>query len=369
MVTAEATEISNHPAMTTPPPRTPLRITRPGLVVPVRVDRSGTGIGPTKAEAASGRDWRRTSRGLYVPVHVDGTIPEQRIIEAGAVLPAYGGVTGWASLCWQGATWFDGLTAGGAERLPVDLAVPFQTIRSQRGIAVCQEGLDPRDLVMVDGLPVTTAVRSAFFMMRHARSLREAVTALDMAAYSDLVSVEEAWVYAEAHPAWTGVPQAREAIALADENAWSPPEVSTRLIWVLDAQLPRPRCNQPVFDLRGNHVGTPDLLDPVAGVVVEYDGALHLAGEQRVVDVTREEAFRRVGLEYLTVLSSHLSDRDRTAARMQEVRRRALAARPAERRWTIDPPPWWQLTVTVEQRRALPADRRDRWLRHRLRAS
>jgi hypothetical protein len=102
---------------------------------------------------------------------------------------------------------------------------------------------------------------------------------------------------------------------------------------------------------------------------VEYDGALHLAGEQRAIDVTREEAFRRVGLEYLTVLSSHLRDRDRTAARMQEVRRRALAARPTERRWTIDPPPWWQLTVAVEQRRALPADQRDRWLRHRLRAS
>ena len=39
---------------------------------------------------------------------------------------------------------------------------------------------------------------------------------------------------------------------------------------------PRPLCNVPVFDRFGQHIGTPDLLDPVAGVVGEYDGALHL---------------------------------------------------------------------------------------------
>ena len=369
MLKTQHPKIGKHPRMTTRPPRTPLRVTRPGLVVPVRVDRSGTGIGPTKAQVANDRDWRRTSRGLYVPADVDATLPEQRIVEAGAVLPGHGGVTGWASLRWQGAIWFDGRTSGGAEKLPVDLAISSQAIRGQQGIVVCQEGIDPRDRVVVDGLPVTTAVRSAFFMMRHARNLRAAVSALDMAAYSDLVSIEEAWLYADAHPAWTGVPQAREAIGLADENAWSPTEVSTRLVWVLDAQLPRPLCNHPVFDLRGNHIGTPDLLDVEAGLVVEYDGALHLAGEQRATDVRRQEAFRRVGLEYLTVLSSHLHDRDQTATRMREVRRRALAARPTHPRWTIEPASWWQPTVTVEQRRALTEEQRDRWLGHRLRAS
>lgn len=347
--------------MVTTPPRRPLRISRPGLVVPVRTDPTGRS-GPTRSQAA-GPDWRRTSQGHYVPVHVDSTVPEQRIVEAAVLLPGHGAVTGWASLRWQGGVWFDGFGRGMVQ-LPVDLALGSD-IRNQPGLRVTTEGLPPHEIVDVDGLRVTTAVRSAFFAMRHAYHLREAVAVLDLAACSDLVSIDEMAAYAEAHPARTGVPQVREALELADENAWSPMEVSTRLIWVVDARLPRPLCNRPVFDLRGRHIGTPDLLDPGAGVVVEYDGSLHLAGERRVVDVRREEAFRRVGLEYLTVLGDHLRDRARTAARMTEVRRRALAARLTERQWTIEPPSWWTSTVTVEQRRSLSPEQRARWLRHR----
>ncbi len=63
-----------------------------------------------------------------------------------------------------------------------------------------------------------------------------------------------------------------------------------RMIWVVDAGLPRPLCNMPIFDRHGRHIGTPDLLDPVAGVVGEYDGALHLAGEQRAARRTPRQA-------------------------------------------------------------------------------
>ena len=44
--------------------------------------RTGTS-GPTPKQAR-GRGWRRTSRGLYVPADVDGSNPEQRIVEAAA---------------------------------------------------------------------------------------------------------------------------------------------------------------------------------------------------------------------------------------------------------------------------------------------
>ncbi|HEY6932844.1 MAG TPA: hypothetical protein VI452_05550, partial [Marmoricola sp.] len=320
--------------------RPSMRITRPGLVVPVGIDRAGDGRGPSKAEAA-GRDWRRTSRGLYVPSHVDPSLPEQRIVEAAAVLPGRGGVTGWASLRWQGALWFDGAAPDGVELLPVDLVTGYADIRNQPGIVVSQERLNPREVVVVDGLPVTSAVRALSFVMRYARSVREAVVWMDMTAHFDLVSIEEAWCYVEEHPGWTGVPQMREALALADENCWSPWESRTRLVWRLDAGLPSPLCNRPIFDRSGRHVGTPDLLDPWAGVVVEYDGAPHLVGEQRKIDVLREEAYRRVGLEYLTVLSEHLRDRHGTAARMRDVRRRARWSPAAGRAWTLEPPPWW----------------------------
>jgi hypothetical protein len=145
-------------------------------------------------------------------------------------------------------------------------------------------------------------------------------------------------------------------------------ESEMRVIWVVDAGLPRPLSNMPIFDRHGRHIGTPDLLDPVAGVVGEYDGALHLAGEQRARDVRRAEEFRRVGLELFTMMSADRAEREQMAGRMRAARQRALWLPEADRAWTMVPPAWWVPTHTVEQRRALSEADRQRWLRLRLRA-
>ena len=71
--------------------------------------------GPTKGQAKGPR-WRRTSQGYYVPSHVDGGLVEQRIVEAGVLIVRFGGVTGWASLRWQGGYWFHGDGADGGSR-------------------------------------------------------------------------------------------------------------------------------------------------------------------------------------------------------------------------------------------------------------
>ena len=152
---------------------------------------------------------------------------------------------------------------------------------------------------VVDGLPVTSDVRSVCFEMRYASSVRGAVQALDLAAYSTGVRREVA-AYAARHSGWIGIPQCRKAIPLANENSWSPRETWMRLTWVLDAGLPPPLTNRPVFDDQGRHIGTPDILDPEAGVVGEYDGRLHLEGTQRRRDREREEQFSSLGLEYFT---------------------------------------------------------------------
>ena len=339
-------------------------VRRPGLVRPVRVDPAGV-TGPTRKQAR-GRRFRRTSQGFYVPSEVDGSWPEQRILEASAVLPRFGGVTGWAALRWAGGAWFGGTTSGGTQPLPVTLATGYADVLSQPGIQVSQEGLGPAELIVLDGLRLTEHVRSLLFEMRYATSDREAVIHLDMAAYSDLVSLDEITAYALLHPGWTGIPRARKALALADENSWSPQETRMRLIWVLDAGLPPPLCNAPVFDRDGRHVGTPDLLDPEAGVVGEYDGALHLAGDQRVRDRRREEAFRGLGLEHFTMMSG--DTRAAMVDRMLATRGRARFLPEATRPWRLEPPAWWLPTYTVAQRRALEASQRAVWLRTRLRA-
>ena len=218
---------------------------RPHLTVPVHRDSRGL-TGPTPAETR-GPHWRRTSHDNYVPADVQQTA-EQRILEAAAVLPPHGAVTGWAGLHWMGARrWFSGLAADGAP-LPVCIAIGGENVRPQPGIAVSEERLDPRDVIVVDGVRLTTAVRSTCFEMRYAVDERRAGQLLSMAAYDDLVSLDEMADYAWQHNGWTGVPQCREGTGLADENCWSPPEFEMAMIWQLDAGLPRALLNRPVFD-------------------------------------------------------------------------------------------------------------------------
>jgi hypothetical protein len=335
---------------------------RQGLVVPVRTDPTGQS-GPT-AKQARGPRWRRTSRGLYVPSSVDGHDVEQRIVEAAAVLPTIGGVTGWAALRWCGAGWFSGLLGDGFTRAPVTLVTNCADIRPQTGIAVSAERMNPRDFRVIDGMCVTLSERSVLFEMRYAGTLEDAVVTADMAMQADLTSTVALRRYAGTLAGWTGIPLARRALDLVDENSWSPQETRMRLVWVLQAGLPTPLCNVPVFDLSGNHIGTPDLLEPISGVVGEYDGALHLEGRQRGVDVRREHAFRDAGLEFFSVVAADWQDRDGLTVRMRASYHRALR-RGEERRWTLDQPPWWAPTDTVARRLALSEAERSRLLRSR----
>lgn len=346
--------------MFTPPPFDPAR---PLLVAPVRIDPAGL-LGPTRGQAA-GPHWRTVARGWHIPAELNALDPDQRAVEAAATLPAYGGVTGWAALRWLRAHWFSGLGHDGVSLLPVTLATGLQHVRARPGVAISEERCSPADLTVVDGLTITTAVRSTCFEMRYASSLERAVCALDMAAFADLVSIAELRAYAVEHPGWTGIPQCRDALLEADENSWSVRESLMRQVWQHDAQLPRPLTNRPVFDLQGRHIGTPDLLDPVAGVVGEYDGSLHLAGRQRARDLRREHAFRAVGLEYVVMVAADFADVPGFVARLHGTYARALREPAASHAWTTKPPPWWTPTLTVRQRRALDPVQRERLLRHR----
>ncbi len=335
----------------------------PHVVVPIRHDRTGRN-GPNHNVVAGPR-YRRTSHGFYVPSAVDGHDVDQRIAEAAVVLPDYGGLTGWSAFRWSGATWFDGTRQGGSLR-PVELAVMHGEIRSQPGIRVTSERLPPRDLTAHDGISITSHQRSACFEMRYARSDREAVVILDMAMMFDLVSIDEVAAYVALLNGWTGVGRCRVAIALAHENSWSAMETVMRLIWVIDAGFPTPLCNQPVFDLQGQHIGTPDIIDVEAGVVGQYNGKLHLEGGRYGKDLQAEAAYRRVGLEYFTMVAAdQRSPQTTILPRMVEARQRAHFESERTRRWTVEPPRWWTLTTTVASRRALSARDRDRLLRYR----
>lgn len=333
---------------------------RQGLVRPVRLDPRGE-TGPTRGQAR-GRSWRRTSHGFYVPAGVDSSAVDQRILEAAVVAGDHGAVTGWAALRWLGARWFTGIDRSGAP-LPVPILRSTFNCSTQPGIAPSGEGCAPEVIEIVDGVPVTNAAWSVSFAMRYAATRRSAVILLEMAAYSDLVSVAEATAQLAQQSSWTGVPQGRWAAGRAGENSWSPQESEFKQDWEVEGGFPRPLQNCPIFDLRGNHIGTPDLLDPTAGVIGEYDGELHLRKEQRVKDINREARFREHLLE--TVVRTAGDQTGDFLHRLAAAYRRAEHLQ-APRTWTITPPPWWISTRTVAERRALTPEQRARLLRYRL---
>lgn len=328
---------------------------------PVRLDPTGRD-GPTRGQARNPKRWRRSSFGYYVPAWVDADNVEQRILEASVVLRPFQAVTGWAALRWLGGTWFSGVDAGGGRR-PVDLLISTHDIDPQPGFVVCGEGTSQDNMVWAGGVRVTVPAWSVTFMMRYASGLHEAVEALDMAAYSDLVSVAEVAEMVGHQAAWTGVPQARSALGLGDENAWSPREVRLRLLWAAAVEGVRLRSNLPLFDRAGRHLGTPDVVDVAAGVAADYDGVVHLGREQRRSDRTRDELFALHGIEMVRWLSG-----DRPGDFLTRLHRAyARAARRTGRRaWTADPPSWWVSTSTVAARRALSDHQRARLLRYRI---
>lgn len=332
------------------------RCERPSTLVPaVRV---GSGPGAPSRSAVRGRQWRSCGPGLYVPASAVQSIVEQRILEQAARVGPRGGLTAWAALRWYGAAYFDG-TGPRGELLPVPLLVAGKNIRGDARCAPSWEQFAPSERRVVAGVPCATPQRALFDEMHRTGSLRDAVVAMDMAAAARLISVGLMGRYVVHRRAWTGVPLVRAALALATDDSRSPQESRMRLVWCIDAGLPAPYCNRPVFSPDGALIGIPDMLDPEAGLAVEYDGADHLLEDRRKKDLEREAAFRDHGLEYLAVVRGMMSERVRLAGRMGAARRRAQFAPSDRRRWTLEPPAWFDVPETLDEQlvRECAADR------------
>lgn len=330
------------------------------------------------ARMARGPRWRSTSRGLFLPVDGDagpgagqvamdpgadraGTAVDQRIVEASMICPDDGAITGWAALRWlSGSAYFGGTYAG--RPLPITLSVGRRHVRRRPGVAVSAEFVLPEEIVEEDGIRVTVPTYAATFAARHAPDGEEAVRLLDMAMMADLVSREELVDFTLRRLATTtGIAQLEAALCLASENCWSPPEATMRLRWEVGLGLRRPLSNRPVFSLTGEHLGTPDLIDPVAGVVGEYDGAHHFLAGRQQRDAERAEGFRAAGLEYVVMTADDLTSTTGYLTRLAAAHDRALTEDRA-RGWTMALPAYWVPTHTVDQRRALTPKQRERFL-------
>lgn len=250
----------------------------------------------------------------------------------------------------HGAAFFDGLEPDRRTRIPVPLAIgPRGNLRSDDAVTLSRERLNAGEVVVLAGVACTRELRALFDEMRRGADLRESVVAMDMMAAAELGSIRRMREYAADKSGWKRIQQVLRALDLSDERSKSPNETRMRLIWQLDAGFSKPLVNQHVWDRNGSLLGVADILDPVAGVVGEFDGADHRGARRHSKDVDREGRFRDRKLEFFRVTGLDIPDRPFVARRMSSTRSRARWLSERERAWTIVPPPGWDLGPTLDE--------------------
>lgn len=309
-----------------------LRSPKPrGLVWPVPVDPSGA-HGPTRGRAR-GPQWRRTGHNLYVPAHVLPGRVEQRIVEVAARLPPGGLVSGWAALRMHRVNFCDGLDRG-LTQMPVPVVLPPGANIRPDGVERHRSVVPPTERMVCFGVPCTSPARALFDAIVWCGDLREAVVVADMAFAARALSRHAFTGYVGSRASAKGSRFVEEALVLTVERSRSPMESRMRLIWVLDAKLPRPLCNWPVADGTGVRIGRPDLLCEEVAVVGEFDGHDHSGARRRSDDTDKDQAYRDAGLESFRIVGREIEDAALVVRRMHAaVRRAAEAQRP--RRWLI----------------------------------
>ncbi|HEY5848523.1 MAG TPA: hypothetical protein VIT42_17200, partial [Microlunatus sp.] len=80
---------------------------------------------------------------------------------------------------------------------------------------------------------------------------------------------------------------------LVDAASASPWESRLRMFSMLEAGLPRPHVNVPVFTTHGSFIAIPDLLDADTGLVTEFDGQEHRQRRQHREDIPERSGSRR----------------------------------------------------------------------------
>lgn len=261
----------------------------------------------------AGRNWQRAAHGYYRSTDHTPTTA-QRLVDASVNVPTGGALAGWAAAFVLGVDWCDGLGLDGRRQLPVPISTgPNVHRRSTPLLHYARDRLPPQERQRRHGLPVTTALRTAFDTARWAPSLTETVVALDACAHFGVVRLPALEEYVGEHAGWAGIRQVRAALPLVEPGVRSPWETRLRLVYVLEANLSRPLVNPPVYDDRGRFVGMPDLLDVEAGLAIEYDGSGHRQRFQHNQDNAREEALEDVGLVVVRVDShDYVHGRPRT---------------------------------------------------------
>jgi very-short-patch-repair endonuclease len=185
----------------------------------------------------------------------------------------------------------------------VSLVVPPPMRRlAPEPVRLVRASLERADVVDVAGLPVTSAVRTAFDVARTLSHV-EAVVVIDAMLGRRVVRLSDVVAYAEAHRGWPGIGHALHAFRSADPRSESPMETRLRLV-IVAGGLPRPVAQHVICDSAGRFIARVDLAYPRWRIAIEYDGDYHRDRDAYRDDQRRANALRVAGWTVLRFTAS-----------------------------------------------------------------
>ena len=228
------------------------------------------------------------------------------------LLPPGAAIGGHSAAAWHGAPF-----AGTHD--PVTVVRPADVEwNGPRQVRVHRTELRPGEVVRLDDVPVTTALRTAWDVAA-LEPLPTAVAALDAMVRAGTVTEEELITMSERATGRWGVTKVRRAVPLVDPRAESAPESRVRVALVLAGLQPLPQFQ---IEHRGVQIARVDLGFPEARLAVEYEGAHHFDADQIIRDDARYSRLRAAGWTVIRLAAHDLRDLDGVVTRV----RAALAA-------------------------------------------
>jgi hypothetical protein len=211
------------------------------------------------------------------------------------------------------------------DEIHVTVPAGLWTPRRRPGVVTHARVLD-EDPAYVDGLPVSCAGQ-LFLDLACVLSPTELVVLGDAMVRAGHPP-DGLTAYLLRHPGQRGVVRARDAVRLIRPGVDSPQETRLRLA-IVQAGLPEPEVNPPVYDDAGEWIGSPDLGYKRYRVAGQYEGDAHRTNRRRWrQDIARDESFADAGWVVLRAVADDVARPLRYTERM---RRRLL-----ERGWRPD---------------------------------
>lgn len=242
-------------------------------------------LGVTRSRLRSSL-WRPLSRDLFVAADAEDT-QDLYVAAAQLLMPPDAVISGFAAARAYGID----IAPNALE--PVDIITPGNWVPAHRNIVRPHRApLPEEDIAEVNGVPVTSALRTLYDLAR-CHDVVEAVVAVDAFWHAGLVTPPELLAYADDRR-WPDGARLRKAVSLADPGAESPMESRLRMVLTCDA-LPRPVTQYKIPDGFGGTIAEVDVAFPPFPVGAEYDGRVHLEDRVRVRDLRRHNRIRSAG--------------------------------------------------------------------------